>query len=96
MDYLLHSDMETISSAYAQAPNYESRHLTTGEAAGLCSVKPDTVLKWIKKGQLQAAKTAGGHHRIEYRDLQSFLHAHRVGGEIPPPDESPAWSGPRN
>jgi ActR/RegA family two-component response regulator len=36
-----------------------------------------------------AAKAAGGHHRIQYRDLQSFLQAHRVGGEIPPPDESP-------
>ena len=69
-------------------PSLKSQHLTTGEAADLCSVKADTVLKWIKKGQLRAAKTAGGHHRIEYRDLQSFLRAHRVGGELPPSDES--------
>ena len=69
-------------------PSSESQHLTTGEAAELCSVKPDTVLKWIKKGQLRAAKTAGGHHRVRYRDLQSFLQAHRVGGETLVPDES--------
>jgi excisionase family DNA binding protein len=67
-------------------PTNKPQHLTTGEAAGLCSVKPDTVLKWIKKGQLRAAKTAGGHHRIQYRDLQSFIQAYRVGGEIPPPE----------
>ena len=82
--------MKPINSGYVQTPNSKSQHLTTGEAAELCSVKPDTVLKWIKKGQLRAAKTAGGHHRIEYRDLRSFIQARRVGGEIPPPDESTA------
>jgi excisionase family DNA binding protein len=66
--------------------NNKPHYLTTGESAELCSVKPDTVLKWIKKGQLRAAKTAGGHHRIQYRDLHSFMQAHRVGGEIPPPE----------
>ena len=43
--------------------------LTTGKAARFCSVKPDTVLKWIKKGRLPAARTAGGHYRIEEQDL---------------------------
>jgi excisionase family DNA binding protein len=81
--------MKTINSGSPQAPISESRHLTTGEAAELCSVQPDTVLKWIKKGQLRAAQTAGGHHRIEYRDLRSFLQAHRIGEGIPP-DESTA------
>jgi excisionase family DNA binding protein len=70
--------------------NNKPHHLTTGDSAELCSVKPDTVLKWIKKGQLRAAKTAGGHHRIEYRDLESFLRAHRVGEEAQPADESTA------
>ena len=69
-------------------PVSESQHLTTGEAAGLCSVKPDTVLKWIKKGQLRAARTAGGHHRIQYRDLRSFLRAHRAAGEGQPEETS--------
>ena len=78
--------MKTINPGYVHMPTNKSQHLTTGEAAGLCSVKPDTVLKWIKKGQLRAAKTAGGHHRIEYRDLRYFLQAHRVGEVIPLPE----------
>jgi excisionase family DNA binding protein len=71
-------------------PDRKSQHLTTGQTAALCSVKPDTVLKWIKKGQLRAAKTAGGHHRVEFRDLQSFLRAHRVGGDLQPSDDGAA------
>ncbi|MGA2269857.1 MAG: helix-turn-helix domain-containing protein [Bryobacteraceae bacterium] len=47
--------------------------LTTGKAARLCSVKPDTVLKWIKKGRLPATRTVGGHYRVEERDLFSVL-----------------------
>jgi excisionase family DNA binding protein len=47
--------------------------LTTGHAARLCSVRRDTVLKWIKKGRLTAARTAGGHFRIDERDLRPML-----------------------
>lgn len=47
--------------------------LTTGKTARLCSVKPDTVLKWIKKGRLRASRTLGGHYRIEERDLAALL-----------------------
>jgi excisionase family DNA binding protein len=64
----------------ADAPNY----LTTGEAAQLCSVTPDAVLKWIKKRQLPAVTTAGGHHRILYRDLAKFL---KPCGEALPPSQ---------
>jgi excisionase family DNA binding protein len=53
--------------------------LTTGKAARLCSVKPDTVLKWIKKGRLPAARTAGGHYRVEERDLLLVLSQHHNG-----------------
>lgn len=74
-------EMNPINPGHVVMLTNQPRQLTTGQAADLCSVKPDTVLKWIKRGQLRAAKTAGGHHRIEYRDLQSFLRAHRVGGE---------------
>lgn len=45
----------------------EPQWLTTGQAAKLCEVKPDTVLKWIKKGRLEPRRTAGGHYRIERR-----------------------------
>jgi len=47
--------------------------LTTGKAARLCSVKPDTVLKWIKNGRLPARRTAGGHYRVEERDLAQLV-----------------------
>ncbi len=49
------------------------RLLTTGKAAELCSVKPDTVLKWIKKGRLSATRTAGGHYRVDEHQLLPFL-----------------------
>ncbi|MFO8174277.1 MAG: excisionase family DNA-binding protein [Gemmatimonadota bacterium] len=47
--------------------------LTTGQAAKLCAVTPDTVLKWIKKGRLKASRTAGGHYRVALPDLEPFL-----------------------
>jgi excisionase family DNA binding protein len=50
-----------------------SQLLTTGKAARLCSVKPDTVLKWIKKGVLPATRTVGGHYRVEEQDLLLVL-----------------------
>jgi excisionase family DNA binding protein len=46
---------------------------TTGEVARRCSVKPDTVLKWINKGRLRASRTLGGHYRVEERDLLPLL-----------------------
>jgi excisionase family DNA binding protein len=60
--------------------------LSTGQAARLCSVKPDTVLKWIKHGLLPATRTVGGHYRVEQGDLDEALahqHAH------PEPDPAP-------
>ena len=47
--------------------------LTTGEAAKLCSVTPDTVLKWIKKGRLTGTRTAGGHYRLRRGDLEPLM-----------------------
>jgi excisionase family DNA binding protein len=47
--------------------------LTTGQAAKLCAVTPDTVLKWIKKGRLPATRTAGGHYRVSLPDLEPFM-----------------------
>ncbi|TET37591.1 MAG: helix-turn-helix domain-containing protein [Planctomycetota bacterium] len=39
--------------------------LTTGQVAKLCSVSPDTVLKWIKSGKIDATRTVGGHYRVQ-------------------------------
>lgn len=52
-----------------QVPSY----LTTGQAAKLCEVTPDTILKWIRKGRLAGARTAGGHYRINLRDLRPHI-----------------------
>ena len=49
--------------------------LTTGQAARLCSVTPDTVLKWIKRGRLNGVRTAGGHYRVRRSDLDPLLVA---------------------
>ncbi|MEN8151497.1 MAG: helix-turn-helix domain-containing protein [Planctomycetota bacterium] len=60
----------------------QRRLLTTGQAAELCSVTPDAVLKWIKAGRLDANRTAGGHYRVdpaelEKRDLLPRERTHR-------------------
>jgi excisionase family DNA binding protein len=55
------------------------RRLSTGEAARLLSVKPDTVLKWIKRGRLAAARTAGGHYRIDSCDIERLVIARDEG-----------------
>jgi excisionase family DNA binding protein len=60
--------------------------LTTGQAAKLCAVTPDTVLKWIKKGRLAATRTAGGHYRVALPDLEPFMAGFG--------QKSPAASGP--
>ncbi len=51
----------------------ESKLLSTGQAAKVCSVTPDTILKWIRAGRLPAQRTAGGHHRVNRRDLEQIL-----------------------
>ena len=51
----------------------KTRFLSTGQAAGICSVTPDTVLKWIRSGRLPARRTAGGHHRIDEKDLERLV-----------------------
>ena len=56
-----------------QVADTDSEWLTTGQAARYCSVKPDTVLKWIKKGRIQARRTAGGHYRIARRNLEPLV-----------------------
>jgi len=48
-------------------------YLTTFQAAELLSVTPDSVLKWIKSGKLQARRTPGGHHRIARKSIDELL-----------------------
>ena len=50
-----------------------TKFLTTGQAAERCAVTPDAVLRWIRSGRLTARRTAGGHHRIDARDLERLM-----------------------
>ncbi len=46
---------------------------STFEVARICRVSPGSVTRWIKEGKLPASVTAGGHHRVTGRDLQTLL-----------------------
>jgi len=50
-----------------------TERLTTGEAAELCGVATDTVLRWVKSGRLRAEKTAGGHYRIPASEIAPLI-----------------------
>ncbi len=56
---------------------YHQEFLTTGQAAELCSVTRNAVFKWIQSGYLSAYRTAGGHHRIDRRELERLINAAR-------------------
>ena len=47
--------------------------VSTGQAAKLCSVTPDTILKWIKNNKIEAVQTAGGHYRIIREKLKPYM-----------------------
>lgn len=52
---------------------FRPRAFTTGQAARICFVTPETILNWIKGGRLKAYRTAGGQHRIRTEDLRAFM-----------------------
>jgi excisionase family DNA binding protein len=49
--------------------------ISTGQAAKICSVTPDTVLKWIKSGRIPASRTPGGHFRINRNSLAQIIES---------------------
>ena len=49
--------------------------ISTGKAARLCSVTRDTILKWVKKGILEAVRTPGGHYRVLEESVKPYLAA---------------------
>ena len=48
-------------------------YLTTFQAADILSVTPDSILKWIKSGKLEARRTPGGHYRIPRENVELLL-----------------------
>ena len=59
----------------------DGEYFSTGQAAKLCAVTPDTVLKWIKRGRLRARRTPGGHYRISREDLDELRATVGEGAE---------------
>lgn len=64
----------------------ETSYIRTGEAARRLGVTPDTVLKWIHRGKVQAVSTAGGHHRIPAAEMRRLTGEkerwERAGGGV--------------
>lgn len=56
------------------------RLLKTREAAKIARVKPRTVARWLRDGQLKGRKLNGHSWRIDEGDLEDFLAAQ---GEAP-------------
>lgn len=50
---------------------------TTFQVAEICGVYPSTVINWVKRNQLPAYTTPGGHRRILESDLQAFLEKYK-------------------
>lgn len=46
--------------------------LTTFEAARMCHVSYNTIKNWIKRGLIDAYRTAGGHLRIRISAIEAF------------------------
>ena len=44
--------------------------LTSGEAAAVLQVVPQTVIRWANDGTLECTRTAGGHRRFREPDVQ--------------------------
>jgi len=65
--------MPEISNPATGDSGESARWLTTGEAAELCGVARDTVLRWIKVGKLEAERTPGGHHRIPIEAVEKLV-----------------------
>lgn len=52
--------------------------LTTFEAADICHVSYNTIKNWIKRGLINAYRTAGGHLRIKAGDLEALCREHSI------------------
>lgn len=56
----------------------ENKYYTIPQAAELCVVGRSTMWRWVKSGQIPAAITVGGHHRIFREDLFKFIEQKKM------------------
>jgi excisionase family DNA binding protein len=75
--------MPETANKLTQKGNKVARALTTGEFAKLCSVRTETVSRWIHNGSLRAHSTPGGRFRIPSDAAIDFMTQH----DIPIPNE---------
>lgn len=68
-----------------------SDRLSTGQAATILAVTADTVLKWIKRGRLPATRTAGGHFRVRFADVQRLRSRGDASATLGTPLEGPVF-----
>lgn len=60
-----------------------ARALTTSQMAHFCTVRVETVTRWVREGSLGAHTTAGGRYRVPVDVAIQFMRDHN----IPIPDE---------
>lgn len=51
---------------------------TTYQIGKFCQVNIRTVIRWIETGKLKAYSTPGGHRRVKWSDLITFLSQNRM------------------
>ena len=51
---------------------------TTYQIGKFCQVNIRTVIRWIETGKLKAYSTPGGHRRVKWSDLITFLTQNRM------------------
>jgi excisionase family DNA binding protein len=55
-----------------ESPALYQELLTSGEAAAVLQVVPQTVARWANDGTLECTRTAGGHRRFRETDVQAL------------------------
>ena len=60
------------------AAGERKEYYTTYEAGNRLFVTHSTIIDWIKRGKLKAAKTLGGHRRILRAELDNFIRRNRM------------------
>jgi len=71
--FLIHLKMKKVDKMDNNEILDNPELITTGQAASICSVTRNTIFKWIQSGHLVARRTAGGHNRIDRRDLEKLM-----------------------
>ena len=54
--------------------NPKVRYFTTSEVADMLGYHPNSVLYWIREGQLKAYRNQSGYFRILEDDMKRFIH----------------------